>query len=291
VGLINAELGGLSQLFLKVNMLEIITTIPYGSNFFPVHFSKVFHQYSTIRRYQSLCSVTNSSPSPLLVNNTSVNGKVAGSMNPETTSATSSKKKKKKETTSATSRGVLEDALLKFPNNTVGVIGGVSTGCTLHFLNKLVELSSQDGSEVIPFIVCKDTIPGIKNLCESRSQRKLIVDKLRENRVFLEKCGAHCIVMPCHNLQVWHGDIGTGSSVPFLHIGDCVLKELKAAKLNPIEGGGNVRIGLLSSGSSLSTRFYQEILQNEVRNILYFSQVQVIRHYSIKMTFCICFVV
>jgi Asp/Glu/Hydantoin racemase len=237
-------------LFLKVNMLEIITTIPYGSNFFPVDFPKVLHQYSTIRRSRSSCSVTNSSPSPLIVNNTSANRKVVGLKNPKTTSATC--------------RVALEDSPLKFPNNTVGIIGGVSTGCTLHFLNKLVEISAQDGSEVIPFIVCNYTIPGRNNLCESRSQRKLIVENLRENRVFLEKSGAYCIVMPCHSLQVWHGDIGTDCSVPFLHISDCVVKELKAAKLKPIETGGNVRIGLLSSNSSLSTRFYQEKLQTEV---------------------------
>lgn len=227
-------------------MLEIITTIRYGSMFFPVHFPKVFHPYSTVTRSRPSCSVTNSSPSPLLIN-----GKAAGSKNPETTSTTS--------------RGTPEDAPLKFPNNTVGIIGGVSTGCTLHFLHEFVELSSQDGGEVIPFIVCNDTIPGTNNLHESRSQRKLIVEKLREKRVFLEKCGADCIVMPCHSLQVWHEEIGTDSSVPFLCISDCVMKELKEANLKPVEAGSNVRIGLLSSNNSLSTRFYQDKLQNEVK--------------------------
>lgn len=239
----------------KINMLQIITPIPYGSIYSPVHFLKVFHRHSTFTKSRPSCSVTNSSPSSLLINNNFANGKVAGSKNPETTSTTT--------------RGAFEDAPLKFPNNTVGIIGGVSTGCTLHFLHKLVDLSSQDGGEAIPFIVCNDPIFNINNLPDSTSQRKLIVEKLKERRMFLEKCGACCIVMPCHSLQEWYEEIGTDSSVPFLHISDYVAKELKTANLKPVEGGSNVRIGLLSSDSSLSTQFYQDKLQNEGFEVIY----------------------
>lgn len=231
-------------------MLEIITTIPCGYIYSPVHFPKVFHRYSTFTKSRPSCSVTNSSPSSLLFNKNCTNGKVAGSVNPETTSTKS--------------RGALEDAPLKFPNNTVGIIGGVSTGCTLHFLQKLVDLSSQDGGDAIPFILCNDPVFDINNLPDSRNQSKLIVEKLKERRIFLEKCGACCIVVPCHSLQEWHEEIGTDSSVPFLHISDYVTKELKEASLKPIEAGSNVRIGLLSSDRNLSTRCYQDKLQNEV---------------------------
>lgn len=233
-------------------MLEIITTISCGSIYSPVHFPKVFHRHRTFIKSRPSCSVTNSSPSSLLFNNNCTNGKVAGSKNPETTS-----------------RGALEDAPLEFPNNTVGIIGGVSTGCTLHFLQKLVDLSSQDGGDAIPFIVCSDPIFNINNLPDSRSQSKLIVEKLKERRMFLEKCGACCIVMPCHSLQAWHEEIGTDSSVPFLRISDYVAKELKEASLKPVEAGSNVRIGLLSSDSNICTKFYQDKLQNEVKK--YFS--------------------
>lgn len=241
-------------------MLEIITTIPCGYIYSPVHFPKFFHRHSTFTKSRPSCSVTNSSSSSLLFNNNFTNGVAAGSKNPETLTP---------------SRGVLEDAPLKFPNNTVGIIGGVSTYCTLHFLQKLVDLSSQDGGDAIPFIVCNDPVFNINNLPDSRSQSKLIVEKFKERRIFLEKCGACCIVVPCHSLQAWHEEIGTDSSVPFLHISDYVAKELKEASLKPIEAGNDVRIGVLSSDSNLSTRFYQDKLQNEVKKkILILSQIK-----------------
>jgi aspartate/glutamate racemase len=47
-------------------------------------------------------------------------------------------------------------------------------------------------------------------------------------------------------------------------MGECVARELKEAKLKPLEAGSPLRIGLLASNATLAAGFYQEKLQNEV---------------------------
>lgn len=160
-------------------------------------------------------------------------------------------------------------------SNTVGIIGGVSVFSTLVFLEKIVWLSSRNGDESIPFVVCSDpTISRQIPLCGSfphangkSSQillnRGTLVESLRHKRVFLEQSGAGCIVMPCHMSHAWLFEVSKGCSVPFLNMGDCVARELKEAKLKRIVAGSNVRIGVLSSNASQLASFYEEKLQNQ----------------------------
>ncbi|MBA0773945.1 hypothetical protein Gotri_009191 [Gossypium trilobum] len=123
--------------------------------------------------------------------------------------------------------------------NTVGIIGGVSVLSTLIFLEKLVWWSSRNGEECVPFV------------------------NLRQKRIFLEKSGARCIVMPCHISNAWHDEISESCSLPFFHIGDCVARELKEAKLKPLDAGSSVRIGVLSTCETIAVAPYQQKLQNQ----------------------------
>ncbi|MQM11022.1 hypothetical protein Taro_043921 [Colocasia esculenta] len=162
--------------------------------------------------------------------------------------------------------------------NTVGVIGGVSAGCTLNFLENLVGWSSKEGQESLPFIVCSDPVlsrelpsqrwgasyssqTAIRNSC-SRLDRAGLVENLRHKRVFLERSGARCIVMPCHVSHFWYREVSDGCSVPFFHLGECVAKELKSANLRPVEAGSNVRIGVLATDTTVAAGFYQDELKN-----------------------------
>lgn len=162
--------------------------------------------------------------------------------------------------------------------NTVGIIGGVSADATLKFLRKLVQWSSEDGQSNIPFVLCSDpelnkellsfersSYPSLRSRNEKLEfNDTLIVENLLSKRKFLENSGAHCIVMPCHICYSWHDEISKGSSIPFLHVGDCVARELKDAKLKPLEAGSPLRIGLLATNVTLVSGFYQERLQKEV---------------------------
>lgn len=167
------------------------------------------------------------------------------------------------------------DRLLSQPN-TIGIIGGVSAFSTLIFLEKLVWWGSKAGG-CPPFVVCSDStlcrkLPFLSSFHSFSAQMAQIpsssfgpvVESLRQKRVFLEQSGAGCIVMPCHILHVWHSDISEGCSLPFLHAGDCVAKELSEAKLKPLEVGSDVRIGLLGSNEALVAGIYQDKLENQV---------------------------
>ncbi|BAT91544.1 broad specificity amino-acid racemase RacX [Vigna umbellata] len=161
--------------------------------------------------------------------------------------------------------------------STVGIIGGVSVDATLKFLRKLVELSSEDGGNSIPFVLCSDPLFSKELLSFERSyfvsstsraeNLKLdsspIVESLRNKRVFLENSGASCIVMPCNVSHSWYEQVCEGCSVPVLHMAECVAKELKEAKLKPLEAGSPLRIGVLATNATLAAGFYKEKLQNE----------------------------
>ncbi|XP_050134175.1 uncharacterized protein LOC126610219 isoform X4 [Malus sylvestris] len=161
--------------------------------------------------------------------------------------------------------------------NTVGIIGGLSVDSSVKFLRKLVNWSSRDGESFPPFVLCSDHVSNKELLSIERSSFPSvssksdgpefnptpIVEKLLCKRIFLEKSGARCIVMPCHISHSWHDEISKGCSVPFLHIGECVVKELKEAKLKPLEAGSPLRIGVLASHATLTAGFYQEKLQSE----------------------------
>ena len=169
------------------------------------------------------------------------------------------------------------DPLLSL-ENTVGIIGGVSVDSTMKFLRKLVQRGSKEDDN-IPFVLCSDPMLSKDLLLHERSclpslsgQRTectkvdptRIAENLRSKRVFLENSGARCIVMPCHVSHSWHEEVSKGCNVPFFHMGECVAKQLKEAKLKPLEAGSPLRIGVLATNATLSAGFYQEKLQNEV---------------------------
>lgn len=161
--------------------------------------------------------------------------------------------------------------------NTVGIIGGVSVDSTLNFLRKLVKWSSKGGESCVPFVLCSDPVLNKEVFSHERSSFPSlscksdctqldptpIVKSLQNKRAFLENSGAQCIVMPCNVLHSWHDEVSKGCSVPFLHMGESVARELKEAKLKPLEAGSPLRIGVLATDATLKAGFYQEKLQNE----------------------------
>lgn len=127
--------------------------------------------------------------------------------------------------------------------------------------------STRGGEEAPPFIICNDPLVKKELLpsgAQSTSGCSIALGKLRQKRFFLEQSGACCIVMPCQFLHAWHDEISQGCSVPFLHVGDCVAKELIAANLKPVEYGSNVRVGVLFTDNTLATNCYLDKLESQV---------------------------
>ncbi|CAL4949311.1 unnamed protein product [Urochloa decumbens] len=156
------------------------------------------------------------------------------------------------------------------PSGTAGVMGASSTS-SLRFLEKFVCWSTRDGEEAPPFIICSDPLIKKELLSSGHqltSDSSIALGKLRQKRLFLEQSGACCIIMPCQFLHAWHDEISQGCSVPFLHIGDCVAKELKAANLKPVEYGSNVRVGVLATNDTLATKCYLDKLESQGFEVL-----------------------
>ncbi|KAL8117325.1 uncharacterized protein LOC141723774 [Apium graveolens] len=155
----------------------------------------------------------------------------------------------------------------------VGILGGASVDSTLSFIRKLAKLSSDDQEAGIPFVLCSDSVLNKELLHRDRSSfsrtghpkldHVMIVETLRSKRAFLERSGACCIAIPCYLSHFWHDEVSKGCSVPVLHIGECVARELKEADLRPVEAGSPLRIGVLSTGTDLLTGIYQDKLHNE----------------------------
>ncbi|KAL4024157.1 hypothetical protein IC575_017933 [Cucumis melo] len=169
--------------------------------------------------------------------------------------------------------------ILLSQSNTVGILGGSSVNSTVNFLGKLVKWSTKDGESQsgLPFVLCSDpTLSNELQVFDKSSHpvlnyksedlgldSELVVESLKRKRTFLENSGARCIVMPCHISHLWYEDVSKGCPVTFLHMADCVARELKEAKLKPLEAGSPLRIGVLATNAILSAGYYQEKLQNE----------------------------
>jgi hypothetical protein len=205
-------------------------------------------------RSQSSCFAYNARPSPIVLN---------------TNSATDPPEPKNVDASSSASRsGPFSGG--SHPSGTIGVMGASSTS-SLRFLDKFVRWSTRDGEEAPPFVICNNPLVKKELLSEGTqlpSNCNIALGKLMQKRAFLEQSGASCIVMPCQFLHAWHDEISHDCSVPFLHIGDCVIKELKAAKLKPVEYGSNVRVGVLATDPTLATNCYLDKLESQVNRLL-----------------------
>ncbi|KAK3161007.1 hypothetical protein QOZ80_1BG0070400 [Eleusine coracana subsp. coracana] len=201
-------------------------------------------------RSQSSCFAYNTRPSPIVLK---TNSAMDGS---------SSEPKNMDASFSASRSGPYSGSC--HPSGTIGVMGASSTS-SLRFLERFVCWSTRDGEEAPPFVICNDPLIK-KELLSSGTQItsdcNITLGKLMKKRLFLEQSGASCIVMPCQFLHAWHDEISHGCLVPFLHIGDCVVKELKAANLKPVEYGSNVRVGILSITTS-TTNLYLDKLESQ----------------------------
>ncbi|GAU43079.1 hypothetical protein TSUD_194330 [Trifolium subterraneum] len=96
-----------------------------------------------------------------------------------------------------------------------------------------------------------------------KSNQEVMIKNLQHKCNVLQQSGARGLAMPCHLSHAWHSEISEDSSLPFLHIGDCVAMELKKAKMKPIHAASTVRIGLLTTDSFFVVCYYKEKLQSQ----------------------------
>jgi aspartate racemase len=141
---------------------------------------------------------------------------------------------------------------LKQKMKNVGILGGVGPETTANFyLYIMAECQRLAGSNRPNVLISSLPIPYATE--ESALLHGKDVDAfkpflIREAKL-LEKAGADFIVMPCNTLHRFENDIREAISIPFISIVDVVSSFLK--------NGKDSKIGLIATGITLETKFYQ----------------------------------
>lgn len=137
---------------------------------------------------------------------------------------------------------------------TLGIIGGVGPLATM-FIGEMIvrRTKAQKDQEHLHTIIDNDTnIP---------DRTAFILDKTKDNPVpviiedakKLASVGADMIAIPCNTAHTFYHDIQEGSPIPVLHMIRETAK--RAADL------GAKRVGILATTGTLTSRMYQEALE------------------------------
>jgi aspartate racemase len=136
--------------------------------------------------------------------------------------------------------------------DTVGVLGGMGPLATVDYLRKVIELTPAEGdADHVPVIVC--SCPQIPDRVApivgkgGPSPLPALIERVR----LLVDAGARCLTMPCNTAHHWYDAMKAAAQVPFLHIADTVLDDLRRRGIPPGP------VGLVGTLGTYQAGFYQ----------------------------------
>lgn len=138
----------------------------------------------------------------------------------------------------------------------IGVLGGMGPAATLDFMSKMIRLvpAERDQDHVPLLIVSDPRVPDrVGPILEGRgaSPAPALLAGLRK----LEAGGARALAMPCHTAHAWADELIRATGLPFLHIVDAALAEIRRRGLR------HGPLGLLATRATLKAGLYQERLE------------------------------
>ncbi|HEX6144174.1 MAG TPA: amino acid racemase [Geminicoccaceae bacterium] len=138
----------------------------------------------------------------------------------------------------------------------IGVLGGMGPAATLDFMSKMIRLvpAERDQDHVPLLIVSDPRVPDrVGPILDGRGASPVaaLLAGLRR----LEAGGARAIAMPCHTAHAWAGELIAASGLPFLHIVEASLAEMRRRALPPGP------VGLLATRATLKAGLYQDRLE------------------------------
>jgi aspartate racemase len=134
----------------------------------------------------------------------------------------------------------------------IGVLGGMGPAATLDFMARVVRLTAAErDQDHVPLVVVSD--PRVPDRVGPilRGEGESPLAALQEGVRRLERAGASCIVMPCHTAHAWYDELAVATRLPFLHIVDATLAELRRLAVRPGP------LGLLATAATLEAGLYQ----------------------------------
>jgi aspartate racemase len=138
----------------------------------------------------------------------------------------------------------------------IGVLGGMGPAATVDFMAKMIRLTPVErDQEHVPLIALSDPrVPDrVGPILTGTGESPL--PALLEGVRRLEAAGASCVAMPCHTAHAWAEEIRTATSLPFLHIVDAALDEMRRL------GVPSGLTALLATRATLQAGLYQTALE------------------------------
>lgn len=137
---------------------------------------------------------------------------------------------------------------------TVGLIGGMSWESTITYyqiLNRLVKQQFGDLHSAKIVLISVDFAE--IEACQRNDQWQRAGEILSDAAKRLESAGADCILLCTNTMHKVSSQITSATKLPFLHIADALIEEIRARRFT--------KIGLLGTTYTMSGGFYIEMLQ------------------------------
>jgi aspartate racemase len=161
----------------------------------------------------------------------------------------------------------------------LGIIGGMGPLATNIFYKMLIDMTPahRDQDHINMIILSHATMPDRTQAIES-GNLSVLLSKLQEDAVFLEKSGADCIAIPCNTSHVVMDDIQKVVSIPIVNM----VRETVSALIDEY-GCQNQRVGIMATDGTIEAEMFQKemikrglipivpnkVNQNKVMHIIY----------------------
>lgn len=132
-------------------------------------------------------------------------------------------------------------------NGPLGVVGGMGSNATAHFLQVLAEKSpAKEDQKHIPYIVL--SLPNIPDrstaiVGNGKSPKEDICERIS----WLEAAGCEAIVVPCNTAHHWQAEFSDSMSIKFISIVDATRRSIETFFGKPLRELNTLSLGTLGT--------------------------------------------
>lgn len=139
----------------------------------------------------------------------------------------------------------------------LGIIGGMGPLATNIFYQKLIDMTpaKRDQDHINTIILSHATMPDRTESIRS-GDLSVLLNKLQEDAVFLEKSGADCIAIPCNTSHVVMDDLQRSVSIPIINM----VRETVAYLLDECDCH-NQKVGIMATNGTIEARIFQNEME------------------------------
>jgi len=141
----------------------------------------------------------------------------------------------------------------------LGVIGGMGPLATNTFYQMLIDMTpaQRDQDHINMIILSHASMPDRTESIRSGNLSVLLA-KLTEDAVFLEKSGADCIAIPCNTSHVVMDDLQKAVSIPIINM----VRETVSYLLDDCDCR-NQKVGIMATNGTIETGIFQKEMEQK----------------------------